>query len=80
MGHEGHRELRSVLCDDPARWGVGVTGSSGQCSVMTQRGGTWGSQGALEGWDVCLHVADSLCCAAETNSIVLQRCRTVTLQ
>ena len=27
-------------------------------------GGEWGAQ---EGGDICIHIADSLCCTAETN-------------
>ena len=26
----------------------------------------------LEGWDTCIHIADSLCCTAETNNTVKQ--------
>ena len=44
-------------------------GSSGWCSVMTQKGGTGagGGRQAQEGRDICIHVADSLNCTAGTN-------------
>ena len=34
----------------------------------------WGGDGreAQEGWDICIHTADSLCCAAETNTALKQ--------
>ena len=35
------------------------------CSVMTERGG---GMGKWEGGDICVHIADSLCCTAETNT------------
>ena len=45
------------------------TGSSAWCSVMT-----WGEMGggreAQEGGDICIHMADSSCCAAEINTIL----------
>ena len=37
------------------------TGSSAQCSVVTQ-------MGVQEGGDSCIYIADSLCCTAETNT------------
>ena len=40
------------------------TGSSAQCSVMTNRGG----REAQEEGDICTHIADSLHCTAETNT------------
>ena len=48
-----HRELSSVLCDDREGWD-----------------GLWGLAGgrkAREGGDICVCIADSLCCTAETN-------------
>ena len=44
------------------------TGSSAQCSVMTQRGGEGdgGGREAQEGGDICIYMADSLHCTAET--------------
>ena len=31
-----------------------------------------GGREAQEGGDICIHIADSLCCTAETNNIVKQ--------
>ena len=42
------------------------TGSSARCSVMTQMGGMRGE--VQEGGDICIHIADSLRCTAETNT------------
>ena len=44
------------------------TEGSVPCSVMTSRGGMRGGRVALEGGDICIHVADSRCCIAETNT------------
>ena len=43
------------------------TGSSVWCSVMTERGGMVGRD-VQEGGDICIYVADSLHCTAETNT------------
>ena len=47
------------------------TGSSAQGSVMTQmdRMGVGGKK-AREGGDICIYIADSCCCTAETNIIL----------
>lgn len=38
------------------------------CSVTTQRdGGVEGAREAQEEGDICVHLADSCCCAAGTN-------------
>ena len=37
-----------------------------------QRGGMGGRREAQEGEDICIHIADSYCCTAETNT-TLQR-------
>ena len=47
------------------------TGISAQCSVMTQRGAVRGRE-APEGGDMCILIANSPCCTAETNNIVKQ--------
>ena len=39
------------------------TGSSAQCSGMTQKGG----REVQNGGDICIHITDSLCSTAETN-------------
>ena len=51
------------------------TERSTQCSVVTQRGGMeegWdggvGGREAQQGEDICMHIADSLCCTAEMNT------------
>ena len=33
-----------------------------------QRGGIEGQREAQEGEDICIHIADSYCCTAETNT------------
>ena len=43
------------------------TGSSARCSEMTWRGGT-GDGEAQEGGNIGVHIADPLCCTAETNT------------
>ena len=42
------------------------TGNSTWCSVMTHVG----SKSKKEGRHVCIHMADSLCCLAETDTAV----------
>ena len=42
-------------------------GSSAPCSVTTHRGGMGGEE-AHEQEDISIHIADSLCCTAETNT------------
>ena len=45
------------------------TGSSAWCSVMTQMGGMGGGgREVQEGRDICIHIADSLRCTAETST------------
>ena len=36
--------------------------------VITQRGGTGGGREAQEEGHMCIHIANSLCCTAETNT------------
>ena len=43
-----------------------IVQSSAWCSVMTWRGGMW----AQVGGDICIPMADSLHCTAETNTIL----------
>ena len=46
-------------------------GSSAWCSVVTWIGGMgvgWSGKEVQEGGDICIHIADSLCCTAETNT------------
>ena len=43
------------------------TGSSAQCSVITQRGGLGGWGRGSRGKGICIHMADSYCHTAETN-------------
>ena len=63
------------------KWIVGrkllqSTGNSVWCSVMTSMGGEVGvarkgrGTEAKEGGDICIHIADSLHCTAETNTIL----------
>ena len=47
-----HRELSSVLYCDLDEW----------------EGGGGGGRDVQEGGDICTHLADSLCCTAETNT------------
>ena len=47
-------------CDDPAGWGGGGGG---------------GSREAQKGGDICMHIADSCCCTAET-----QYCKAIIFQ
>ena len=44
------------------------------CSVVTEVGGMedGGEREIQEAGDVCIHIADTLCCTAETNNIVKQ--------
>ena len=46
------------------------TGDSAQCSGMTSRDGMGRGVGGdvQEGGDICIHLADSGCCTAETNT------------
>ena len=44
------------------------TGSSPQCSVMTQRGGMGSGKEVEEEGDICTLMAGSHCCIAETNT------------
>ena len=45
------------------------TGNSARCSVMTYKGGMGvGGREVQEGGDICIHVADSFPCTAETNT------------
>ena len=41
---------------------------------MTQRGGAVGAgavaREAAKGGDICMHIADSCCCTADTNTIL----------
>ena len=53
----------NLLCD---------SGSSDRCSLTTWRG--WdeveGGREVQEGGDVCMPMADSCCCVAETNTVL----------
>ena len=49
----------------------GIAESSAWCSVLTQRNGMWGGvREVKEEGDICIHIADSLHCTAQT-----QHCR-----
>ena len=41
-----------------------------QVGALSSRGVGWGRGGreAQEGGDICIHIADSYCCTAETNT------------
>ena len=60
-------EIKSDLCVKETASGklLQSTGHSARCSVMTQRGG----MRVPEGGDKCKHVANSLHCTAETNTL-----------
>jgi len=47
-------QLSLLLCDDLEWWG-GMRG---------------GGREAHDRGDICIHIADSLCCTAETNTII----------
>ena len=38
------------------------------CGDLKGWGGEWGGRKAQEGGDICIHIADSCCCMAETNT------------
>ena len=44
--------------------------SSVLCDDLEGWDGGWGGREALEGRDRCIHIADSLCCTAETSTIL----------
>ena len=46
------------------------TRSSAWCSVMTERDRMGSRRAAQEGGDICIHIADSVCCIAETNTVL----------
>ena len=47
------------------------TGSSAQCSAMTWRGAMEvGGREVQEKRDICMHIVDSLCCTAETYTML----------
>ena len=50
--------------------------SLGLCDDLGRGMGVWGGREAHEGGDICIHLAESCCCAAETNTtyraIILQ--------
>ena len=43
------------------------TGSLAWCAVTTWRSGMGDGREAQEGWNICILLADSLCCTAETT-------------
>ena len=48
---------------------------NGLCDDLQESGGMGGWRGgkeAQEGGDICIHIADSRCCASETNNTVKQ--------
>ena len=53
-----------------SQWDLqGNTGNSTQCANGLEGGCQgWGSREAQEGGDICIHIADSLCCIAETDT------------
>ena len=40
------------------------------CDGLEGWGGVGGGREAHEGGDICIHMADSQCCTAETNTIL----------
>ena len=73
-GGESGDWLPALLCIKQAAGGnlLISTGCSAWFPVMTQMGGIQGWEGGPEGGCICIHIADSCTCAAETNNIVKQ--------
>ena len=69
---KSNTDIRTLLCVKSVASGklLCSAGGSVQCPVMTQRAGMWGQgrREALEGEDMCAHLAESLRCTAETNT------------
>ena len=64
--------MDTTMCKIESWWEAAVysTGSSARCCVMLSRAGRAVVAGreALEGGNIRIHIADSHCCTAETNT------------
>ena len=62
-----HQHAYTIKCKMDSRWEVRCGPGSPVWAVMTGEMG-WGRAGRLAGRDVCVIMADVLCCRAETNT------------
>ena len=67
---EGSIDICTLLCVKWIACGelLYSPGSSAQGSVMTYRSGVGFGQEDQEGKNICIHIADPLCCTAESNT------------
>ena len=60
--------MYTTMCEIASGKLLYSTGSSAHYSVMTYKGGMGSGVGGSRGWNIVIHVADSLCCTAEMNT------------